>query len=91
MGNHRNMTTWHDLGMKHNDVHVSILWRYWPGEPASFSGPEIPDEIEFIAVNIPDELEGRQTQIRWQVQDQLGALMEEALEQIQTEGQKNAT
>jgi hypothetical protein len=68
--------------MKHNDVHISILWRYFPGEPASFSGPEIDDELEFLDVNIPDELEGRAQQIKWQVQDSLGVLIEQALEQI---------
>jgi hypothetical protein len=77
--------------MKKNNVHISILWRYFPGEPASFSGPEIDDELEFIQVNIPDELEGRQELIKWRVHDCMGRLIDEALEQIteqfKTEGQ----
>lgn len=84
-----NFTTWHDLDTKHTSVHISILWMYYPGSPASFSDPEETDDIELVAVNIPDALEGRREMINWIVQDRLAEIQEEALEQIQDYFKRN--
>jgi tRNA(Ser,Leu) C12 N-acetylase TAN1 len=79
---HNDYTVWHDLDLHDISVYISIDWRYYPGVMATYHDPEEPPQVEFIRVNVPDELEYKRKEVEWVVEDELGELQEEALEYI---------
>ena len=84
-------TVWHDLDLHDRSVYIPIVWRYYPGWPQTYTDPEAPPEVEFVSVDVPDELEYCRKEVEWKVEDDMGDLMIEALEEIHTifERQRN--
>lgn len=75
-------TTWHNLDLKEISVFISIDWNYYPGHMVTYDDPEEPETVELIQVNVPDPLEYRREEVEWKVEDLMGELQDEALEQI---------
>jgi hypothetical protein len=78
----RRYTIYHDLDLHDITIHVPIEWEYHPGCPATYHDPEESESVEFFGVTVPDELEPRGEEVKWVVEDQMGELQEEALEEI---------
>jgi hypothetical protein len=52
-------TVYHDLDLHDINIHIALGWEYTPGCPATYHDPEEFPSVEFVDVNVPDELHSR--------------------------------
>jgi len=84
-------TVWHDLDLHDITVHIAINWEYYGGHMQTYHDPEESASVLFVSVDVPDQLEPRKEEIEWVVQDQIGELEDEALENIHNQFERMQT